>query len=78
MTTHSTPLTVKEVVMPSPNANVPVHRSARALQAVPDPTPATAGRTAAEDKLWAALHAHPANTTSDLARVCHQVFGVTG
>jgi DNA-binding MarR family transcriptional regulator len=67
MTTHSTPLTVKEVVMPSTNANVPAHRSARALRAVLDPTPATAGRTAAEDKLWAALHAHPASTTSDLA-----------
>ena len=28
---------------------------------------ASAGRTAAEDKLWAALHAHPAATTGDLA-----------
>jgi hypothetical protein len=67
MTTHSTPFTVKEVVMPSTNANVPAHRSSRALQAVPDSTPAPAGRTAAEDKLWAALHAHPASTTSDVA-----------
>ncbi|MGH3833672.1 MAG: MarR family transcriptional regulator, partial [Pseudonocardiaceae bacterium] len=53
--------------MPSTNANAPAHRDARALRAVSDPTPVTAGRTAAEDKLWAALHAHPASTASDLA-----------
>jgi hypothetical protein len=65
MTTHPTPPTVKEVVMPSTNANVRAHRSTRALHAVPNPAPAA--RTAAEDKLWAALHAHPTSTTSDLA-----------
>ncbi|MGH3719426.1 MAG: MarR family transcriptional regulator [Pseudonocardiaceae bacterium] len=53
--------------MPSANANAPTHRSVSALQAVPDPTPVVAGRTVTEDKLWAALHAHPAGTTSDLA-----------
>jgi len=51
--------------MPNTNTNVRAHRSSRALKAVPDP--ASAGRTAAEDKLWAALHAHPASTASDLA-----------
>jgi hypothetical protein len=56
---------VKEVVMPSTNPTVRAHRSTRALRAVPNPIPA--GRTVAEDKLWAALHAHPASTTSDLA-----------
>jgi hypothetical protein len=48
-----------------PSTNVRPHRSTRALQAVPDPPPA--GRTVAEDKLWAALHAYPASTTGDLA-----------
>jgi len=49
--------------MPSTNATV----RAQALRAVPDSIPALAGRTVAEDKLWAALHGHPASTTSDLA-----------
>lgn len=31
------------------------------------PHPESAGRTAAEDKLWVALHAHPDTTTADLA-----------
>lgn len=53
--------------MPRKNTNARPHRSTRALLAVPDPTPAPAGRTVAEDKLWAALHAYPATTSSDLA-----------
>lgn len=48
-----------------PSANVRAHRRIRALRAVPHPAPA--GRTAAEDKLWAALYAHSASTASDLA-----------
>jgi hypothetical protein len=53
--------------MPSTNANARTHHSTQPLRAAPDPTPAQTGRTVAEDKLWAALHAHPASTTSDLA-----------
>jgi MarR family protein len=51
--------------MPSTNATLGSPRSTRAPQA--EAIPAPAGRTAAEDKLWAALHAHPAATTGDLA-----------
>ncbi|MGH3572825.1 MAG: hypothetical protein ACRDUW_13480 [Pseudonocardiaceae bacterium] len=42
--------------MPSANATLRSHTST-----------APRGRTAAEDKLWAALHAHTATTTGDLA-----------
>ena len=51
--------------MPSTNATLGSPRSTRAPQA--EAIPAPAGRTAAEDKLWAALHAHPAASTGDLA-----------
>src|SRR5436305_6244493 len=51
--------------MPSTNATLSFPRSTREPQA--EAIPAPAGRTAAEDKLWAALHAHPAATTGDLA-----------
>src|SRR5437764_14820698 len=51
--------------MPSTNATLGFPRSTREPQA--EAIPAPAGRTAAEDKLWAALHAHPAATTGDLA-----------
>src|SRR5947209_3581344 len=44
--------TVKEAIMPSRNTPGQSTRST-----------ASAGRTATEDKLWAALHAHPAATT---------------
>jgi len=48
---------VKEAIMPSANATLRSHTST-----------APRGRTAAEDKLWAALHAHTAaTTTGDLA-----------
>jgi hypothetical protein len=53
--------------MPSTNATLGSPRSTRAPQVVPEANPAPAGRTTAEDKLWAALHAHPAATTGDLA-----------
>jgi predicted transcriptional regulator len=53
--------------MPSTNATFGSPRSTRAPRVVPETNPAPAGRTAAEDKLWAALHAHPATTTGDLA-----------
>jgi hypothetical protein len=53
--------------MPSTNATLGFPRSTRAPRVVPETNPAPAGRTAAEDKLWAALHAHPATTTGDLA-----------
>jgi DNA-binding MarR family transcriptional regulator len=53
--------------MPSTNATLGSPRSTRAPRVVPETNPAPAGRTAAEDKLWAALHAHPAATTGDLA-----------
>lgn len=67
MTTHSIQLSVKEVVMPRKNTNARPHRNIRALQGVPGTTTAPTGRTGAEDKLWAALHAYPATTSSDLA-----------
>lgn len=47
--------------MPRKNTNA----RPRVLRAVPDP----AIRTTAEDKLWAALRAHPASTAADLAAV---------
>src|SRR5436309_13484475 len=51
------------------NASTP--GAARAVQFVPEPVtePATvaAARTAAEDKLWAALHVNPHATTGDLS-----------
>jgi len=53
--------------MPSKNRNARANTAIRALQAVPDTTPASAGRTAAEDKLWATLNAHPATTAANLA-----------
>ncbi|MGH4009897.1 MAG: MarR family transcriptional regulator [Pseudonocardiaceae bacterium] len=53
--------------MPSKNHNARVNTVTRVLQAVPDTTPASVGRTAAEDKLWATLNAHPAATTANLA-----------
>lgn len=53
--------------MPSTNAALGFPRSTRAPRVVPETNPAPAGRTAAEDKLWAALHAHPAAATGDLA-----------
>jgi predicted transcriptional regulator len=53
--------------MPSKNHNVRANTATRALQAVPDTTPASAGRTVAEDKLRATLNAHPATTTANLA-----------
>lgn len=53
--------------MPRKNANARKHTATRVLQAVSDPTSGPAGRTAAEDKLWAALHAHPGTTAADLA-----------
>lgn len=53
--------------MPRKNSNARQHTATRVLQAVPDPTPGPTGRTAAEDKLWAALYAHPGTTTADLA-----------
>jgi DNA-binding MarR family transcriptional regulator len=54
--------------MPRKNTNARPHRRATtALRALPDPDPTHAGRTAAEDKLWAALRAHPDTTTTDLA-----------
>lgn len=52
--------------MPSKNHNPRANTAPRALQAVPT-TPASAGRTAAEEKLWATLNAHPATTTASLA-----------
>lgn len=51
--------------MPSTNATLGSSRSTRAPQA--EAIPAPAGRTSAEDKLWAALHAHPVAATGDLA-----------
>lgn len=41
----------------------------RPLRSVPDPAsePPSAARTAAEDKLWEALHANPGTTTSELS-----------
>lgn len=53
--------------MPSKNHNARANTATRALQAVPDTTPASAGRTVAEDKLWATLNAHPAATAANLA-----------
>lgn len=53
--------------MPSKSHNTRTNTAARAPQALPDSTPATAGRTGAEDKLWATLHAHPSTTTASLA-----------
>lgn len=53
--------------MPNKNHNARANTATRALQAVPNTTPASAGRTAAEDKLWAALNAHPAATAANLA-----------
>lgn len=53
--------------MPSKNHNARANTATRTLQAVPDTTPASAGRTTAEDKLWATLNAHPAATTANLA-----------
>ncbi|MCA1693757.1 MAG: MarR family transcriptional regulator [Actinobacteria bacterium] len=53
--------------MPSKSHNTRTNTDSRALQAPPDATPATAGRTGAEDKLWATLHAHPATATASLA-----------
>lgn len=53
--------------MPSKNHNARAYTVTRALEAVPDTTLASAGRTAAEDKLWAALNAHPAATSANLA-----------
>ncbi|TCO62852.1 hypothetical protein EV192_102991 [Actinocrispum wychmicini] len=41
--------------------------TARALRPVPDQPTTTAVRTDTEDKLWAALHAHPHNTAPFLA-----------
>ena len=41
--------------------------SGRALRSVPDPSTAATVRTDAEDKLWAALHAHPNNTAAELS-----------
>lgn len=53
--------------MPRKNTNARQRRSTSTLQAVPNPDTAPGRRTAAEDKLWAALHAHPAITTTELA-----------
>jgi hypothetical protein len=41
--------------------------SARTLRSVPDQTSVTAHRTDTEDKLWAALHAHPNSTATVLS-----------
>ncbi|MFB9902876.1 MarR family transcriptional regulator [Allokutzneria oryzae] len=51
--------------MPTKHTNTTAG-SLRALRAVPETTP-SASRTAAEDKVWQALHAHPGTTTSELA-----------
>ena len=53
--------------MPNKNHNARANTATRTLQAVPNTTPASAGRTAAEDKLWAALNAHLATTAANLA-----------
>lgn len=55
--------------MPRKNTNARPHRATTILQALPDPAPTHtgAGRSPAEDKLWAALRAHPDTTTTDLA-----------
>jgi biotin operon repressor len=53
--------------MPSKSHTTRTNTAAQALQALPDATPATAGRTGAEDKLWATLHAHPSTATATLA-----------
>jgi hypothetical protein len=50
------------------NTNARPRRGTTTLRALPDPDPTpSGGRTAAEDKLWAALRAHPGATTPDLA-----------
>ena len=41
--------------------------SARPLRSVPDQPSAMKVRTETEDKLWAALHAHPNSTAADLS-----------
>jgi hypothetical protein len=53
--------------MPRKNTNARPHRATTTLRALPDPDPTLSGRTAAEDKLWAALRARPDTTTTDLA-----------
>lgn len=53
-------------------ANARTPSAARALRSVPklaaEPATVTAARTAAEDKLWAALHTSPHTTTSELSQ----------
>jgi len=56
MNPFDTVLTVKEAIMPSTNVGLRASISST-----------RAGRTAAEDKLWAALHTHPGTTSGDLA-----------
>lgn len=61
---------VKErVVMPRKNDNARKPRRSRGLHAVPEAATDQAERvrTAAEDKLWAALRANPQSTTSELS-----------
>ncbi|MBB5157430.1 MarR family transcriptional regulator [Saccharopolyspora phatthalungensis] len=53
--------------MPRKNNNAHKPTKPRALQALPASSPAVPVRTDAEDKVWAALYAHPNSTTAELA-----------